>query len=172
MIETVTRTTIGLEVSCGCADCAEFAGKLYIQLREGYETCSVMPIPETVGEWRDAHRTARKRAKKCRELGYRLTYGKRHQFADDILAINTEGRLVAYLWLYRSGQLALVSQILGHADHLENGIMYLLWDGMIAFESIDADGFIVYNRWDSGTTGLRFYKQRVGLEETEVAWLP
>jgi hypothetical protein len=50
--------------------------------------------------------------------------------------------------------------------------MYLLWDGMIAFESIDPDGFIVYNRHDSGTEGLRFYKQRVGLEETEVAWLP
>jgi hypothetical protein len=211
--ETAVQTTIKLEADCGFEECAAFAGQLYLQLREGYETCSVMPIPETLAEWRDAHRTARKRAKKCRELGYRLTYGKRHQFADDILAINTstpvrqkrpmspgyserpsetpdpvwschrhsvhpygvispEGRLVAYLWLYRSGQLALVSQILGHADHLENGIMYLLWDGMIAFESIDPDGFIVYNRHDSGTEGLRFYKQRVGLEETEVAWLP
>jgi len=83
-----------------------------------------------------------------------------------------DGELVAYLWLYRSGQLALVSQILGHADHLENEIMYLLWQGMIQHESGDPDGFVVYNRWDSGSDGLRFFKERLGLERTEVAWLP
>jgi hypothetical protein len=51
--------------------------------------------------------------------------------------------------------------------------MYLLWQGMVASEGFVApDGFIVYNRHDSGTDGLRFYKERVGLQETEVAWLP
>ena len=83
------------------------------------------------------------------------------------------GTLVAYLWLYRAGDLALVSSILGHADHLENEVMYLLWQGMVAAEAfVDSDGFVVYNRHDSGTDGLRFYKERVGLHETEVAWLP
>lgn len=82
------------------------------------------------------------------------------------------GELAAYLWLYRAGQLGLVSQILGHADHLENEIMYLLWQGMVACESRDPDGYLVYNRWDSGSEGLRFFKERVGLQETEVAWLP
>ncbi len=213
MTETAVQTTIKLEADCGFEECAAFAGQLYLQLREGYETCSVMPIPDTLAEWRDEHRTARKRAKKCRELGYRFTVTERHKYADDIHAINTSmpvrqkrpmsagysqrpsdtpdpswpcprhgvhaygvlspgGSLVAYLWLYRAGQLALVSQILGHADHLENGIMYLLWSGMIGYESIDPDGSVVYNRHDSGTPGLRFYKERVGLEETEVAWLP
>ena len=83
------------------------------------------------------------------------------------------GTLVAYLWLYRAGDLALVSSILGHADHLENEVMYLLWQGMVAAESfVDSDGVVVYNRHDSGTDGLRFYKDRVGLVETEVEWLP
>ena len=83
------------------------------------------------------------------------------------------GTLVAYLWLYRAGDLALVSQILGHADHLENEIMYLLWQGMVAAEAfVDPDGYIVYNRHDSGTDGLRFYKDRVGLREVSVEWLP
>ncbi len=79
------------------------------------------------------------------------------------------GTLVAYLWVYRAGELALVSQILGHADHLENGIMYLLWQGMLTSEPTD-DCHLVYNRHDSGTDGLRFYKERVGLEETAVTW--
>lgn len=83
-----------------------------------------------------------------------------------------DGTLVAYLWLYRAGELALVSQILGHQQHLENEIMYLLWRGMVDYESAEPDGFIVYNRHDSGTDGLRFFKERVGLEETQVRWNP
>jgi hypothetical protein len=81
------------------------------------------------------------------------------------------GTLVAYLWLYRAGDLALVSQILGHADHLENEIMYLLFEGMIGEESREP-GFVVYNRHDSGTDGLRFFKERLGLQATAVEWLP
>ncbi len=84
---------------------------------------------------------------------------------------NADGTLVAYLWVYRAGELALVSQILGHAAHLENGIMYLLWEGMLTCEPTD-DCYVVYNRHDSGTDGLRFYKERVGLMETAVAWRP
>ncbi len=207
------QVEIELEAKCSFPECHAFAAPLFEQLHEGYEMCSVMPIPETREQWLDEHRTARKRANRCRELGYKFAVVRRHKYADEILAINTSkairqkrpmsdgyavrpsdtpdpyprcrrhgmhpygvlgpaGTLVAYLWLYRAGELALVSQILGHAGHLENGIMFLLWDGMIAFESVDPDGFIVYNRHDSGTAGLRFYKERVGLEETAVEWKP
>jgi len=83
------------------------------------------------------------------------------------------GTLVAYLWLYRAGDLALVSSILGHADHEDNEIMYLLWQGMVGSEAfVDPDGFIVYNVHSSGTPGLRFKKERYGLHETRVEWLP
>lgn len=80
-------------------------------------------------------------------------------------------RLVAYLWLYRAGDLALVSSILGHGAHLENAVMYLLMQGVIDAES-DTGGFLVYNRHDSGEDGLRFYKERCGFAETAVEWLP
>ena len=36
-------------------------------------------------------------------------------------------RLVAYMFVYRAGDLALVSQVLGHAAHEPSGIMYLLF---------------------------------------------
>ena len=82
-------------------------------------------------------------------------------------------RLVAYLWLYRAGELALVSQILGHADHLENEVMYLLMQGVVAAESaVDHDGVFLYNRHDSGQDGLRFFKERCGFEPMQVEWLP
>ncbi len=213
MSATAIRTAISLEVACDFAVCSAFAFPLHKQLSEGnYGECSVMPIPESVADWRYSHRTARKRAIKAKELGYRFVIVRRHGRAEEIHEINTsspqrqgrpmspgygvmpsqtedphypcrrhgihaygvetrDGVLASYLWLYRAGQLGLVSQILGHADHLDAGIMYLLWDGMLAFESFDPDGFIVYNRHDSGTQGLRFYKERCGLTETAVEWL-
>lgn len=79
-------------------------------------------------------------------------------------------RLVAYLWLYRAGDLALVSTILGHGDHLEDEVMYLLMQGAIRRE-IDTGGYLVFNRHDSGTDGLRFFKERVGFAESPVGWL-
>lgn len=82
-----------------------------------------------------------------------------------------EGNLVAYLWMYRAGELALVSSILGHADYLADSIMYLLFAGALEQEIHAGAGAIVYNRHDSGTDGLRFYKERCGLEETLVEWL-
>jgi hypothetical protein len=69
--------------------------------------------------------------------------------------------------------LALVSQILGHADHQDNGIMYLVAQGMLEWEaSVAPDGFVVYNRHDSGTDGLRWFKERLGFREVPVEWLP
>lgn len=77
--------------------------------------------------------------------------------------------LVAYCWIYRAGDLALVSQILGHADHLENEVMYLLVQGVVQAESRHG-GLLVYNRYDSGTEGLRFFKDRCGFVPTMVEW--
>jgi hypothetical protein len=205
---------ISLETECAHDMCRQFASPLFEQMASGrYDICSVLPIPASIGEWRDEHRTARKRADRCVRRGYTFGPVDRHLFSDDIHAINTsathrQGRpmssgylqrsefgplpaypcarhgirdygvlgpdgLVAYLFLYRAGELALVSQILGHADHLEREVMYLLVQGVIESESgIDPDGFVVYNRHDSGTDGLRFFKERLGFRETPVEWLP
>lgn len=78
-------------------------------------------------------------------------------------------RLVAYLWLYRSGQLAMISSILGHAEHLHDGIMYRLFEGMLE-QQRPHGGTVFYNLWRSGQDGLRWFKTRVGLEEGNVEW--
>jgi hypothetical protein len=50
--------------------------------------------------------------------------------------------------------------------------MYLLFRGMVETEyERDPDGVVMYHRWDNGTDGLRFYKERVGLGPTLVEWL-
>ena len=81
-------------------------------------------------------------------------------------------QLVAYLWMYRAGELALVSQILGHGVHEPNDVMYLLFEYALEREIMNGTGVVVYNRFDSGTLGLRYFKQRLGFEEREMRWLP
>lgn len=78
--------------------------------------------------------------------------------------------LAAYLTLYRCGELGLVSMILGHGDHLRNDIMYLLMAGVIA-DQAHHGGYLFYNRHDSGTPGLAFYKERVGFHATDIEWI-
>jgi hypothetical protein len=77
--------------------------------------------------------------------------------------------LVAYLTLHRAGDLAMVSMILGHGDHLRNDIMYLLAAGMVE-EQAGSGGWFYYNRHDSGTAGLVYYKERIGFHAADIAW--
>lgn len=81
--------------------------------------------------------------------------------------------LVAYAFIYRAGELALISQILGHDQHLENEVMWLLMQGVMRAEhAVDPHGYLVYNRWDSGTDGLRFFKEHCGFVPMAVEWCP
>lgn len=210
MTETMTAVRISLEAGCDFEDCAKLTFPLHRQLSSGYETCSVLEVPETLGEWREGHRTARKRADRAVRLGYGFREIAREHYDEDIFAINTSldhrqgrpmtpsyrerqnylplpdypcerhairtygvtsdrGTLVAYLWLYRVGDLALVSSILGHGEHLASDVMYLLFQGAVEAQA-GIGGYFVYNRHDSGTDGLRYYKTRCGFEPMEVAW--
>lgn len=83
-----------------------------------------------------------------------------------------ETELVGYLVMYRAGDLALVSQILGHGDHERYEIMYRLFEFALAREIEAGPGMVVYNRHDSGTDGLRWFKERLGFREEPVEWLP
>ena len=207
------RIAISLEVGCS-QRCDAISGPLLLQLQRGrYERCSVLEIPETVIDWAQEHRTARRRAKRAGDRGYHWAPLQRENHADEIHAVNTstperQGRtmdapywertefsplpeytcerhairvtgiwseaqeLVGYIVVYRCGDLALVSQILGHARHLENEIMYLLFAGALTRETLAGPGMVVYNRHDSGTDGLRFFKERLGFEEAPVSWMP
>jgi len=78
--------------------------------------------------------------------------------------------LVAYAIVLRAGELALVSQILGHGAYLDDGIMFALMKSVLELERDDG-GFLVYNRHDSGTAGLRQFKEWIGFEAREVEWL-
>lgn len=83
-----------------------------------------------------------------------------------------DGTLVAYTWVYVTGEMFLTSTLLGHGDHLDNGVMFLLIAGVI--EDLIATAqvrYFVYERHWSGLEGLRFFKERVGLKPYNVHFL-
>jgi hypothetical protein len=173
---------------------------------------ALLPVPDTLGEWRDQHRTARKRTDRAQRLGYRFDTIDRSQHNDAIHEINLSlperqgrpmsagylkrhnhgklphyhcdrhrvetygvldyvGTLRAYLSMYRVGDLVLVSMILGHGQFLNDGIMYLLFQGTVAAQAGQGGSFY-YNRYDSGReNGLVFYKERLGFSPGDVEWV-
>jgi len=80
--------------------------------------------------------------------------------------IITDKRLCGYINFYRSGELGVFNQILGHGSHLKNGIMYFLYEYIISrivvapipiFKNIR---YIYYGPHTSGTKGLHLWKKR------------
>ena len=144
--------------------------------RRGY-IAGVLEREKHVDEIHEINTSSRIRQGRPMTHGYRTkqTYSPLPAYPCPRHAIRTTGisfggRLVGYLAMYRCGELALVSQILGHADFLEDEIMYQLFAAALKRELGRGPGVVVYNRHDSGTEGLRFFKERLGFEEAEVAW--
>ena len=97
----------------------------------------------------------------------------RDQPIDAIL--DAEGRLRAYAVVPDLGDAFVFSQILGHADDLEHGIMYLLVSEAIG-RCIDRqrpDGsphWLFYDTFWGASDGLVFFKQRLGFTPYTVDW--
>jgi hypothetical protein len=84
--------------------------------------------------------------------------------------LGVDQRLRAYLTLHRSGELALVSMILGHGAFLKDEVMYLLFAGAVE-DQAGLGGIFYYNRHDSGGPGLKWFKERLGFQEANVDWI-
>ncbi len=82
--------------------------------------------------------------------------------------IVVDERLVGYISLNRIGEVVLYSMILGHGDHLKNGVMVLLHHDVVRWISDDVDGlcsglrYIMYGAVDSGGPGLMQWKKFAG----------
>lgn len=83
-----------------------------------------------------------------------------------------DGRLYAYSWVYQVGEVCMFSTILGHADHLDAGIMYSLVNGALA-DLMEAarPRYAMYTMHFAGTDGLRYFKERLGFAPYTVTWI-
>lgn len=74
------------------------------------------------------------------------------------------GICVAYVSAHFCGKLAAASQILGHAEHLKNGVMLNVWMQFISECFNRGIEKVVYSRWKDGTDGLKYWKHSVGMK--------
>ncbi len=63
----------------------------------------------------------------------------------------------------------MVSMILGHGEHFDAGIMFLLVQGMVDRQA-GMGGYFFYNVHSSGTDGLRWAKERYGFAPADIEW--
>ncbi len=111
--------------------------------------------------------------------GIPMTVAYKHEFKDyprdhrnQYFGIFKENILVAYLWIVRSGEVVIMNRIMGHADHLKDGVMYLLVTAFVEQElnAGRTDQFIMYDTMFGATPGLRMFKERCGFVPTRVNW--
>ncbi len=89
--------------------------------------------------------------------------------------LDQEGRLRAYAWVPRAGDFILFETLLGHADDLETGVMYLLMSEVIGatIAGRDPDGsphWAMYDTFWGAAPGLAYFKTRLGFKPYTVDW--
>src|SRR4051794_33494276 len=95
----------------------------------------------------------------------------RHQLR--FLGVLLGEQLVAYTSMQQYGEFVLISTILGHGEHMKDGIMQLLvYEGVRAVKASGHPAYAMYNLHDSGTEGLQFFKRKMGFEGYLVDWQP
>jgi hypothetical protein len=74
-------------------------------------------------------------------------------------------KLVAYCDVGFYGNFALISKLMGHADHLNNGVMYhLLTHIVVNLINQKKHKYIVYDMWYGALPGLRMFKAKLGFK--------
>ncbi len=84
------------------------------------------------------------------------------------------GTLAAYAYVRHVGEVAILDTLLGHAEALPDGVMYLLaretLAALAATPPSTRPGWVMYDTWIGASEGLRTFKQRIGFEPYRVRW--
>jgi hypothetical protein len=84
-----------------------------------------------------------------------------------------EDILVSYLWVVKSGELAILNRLLGHHDFLKDGIMYFMILSYIEYElsAKSKTHFVMYDTFFGASDGLKMFKTRCGFKPYRVKWM-
>jgi len=89
----------------------------------------------------------------------------------DYFGVFKDGKLFAYALVPQCGEMMLFSRILGHGDRMSDGIMNLLVYEAVKHRHENSNTrYAVYFLHNSGTTGLQFFKRKMGFGGYTVRW--
>jgi hypothetical protein len=90
----------------------------------------------------------------------------------DYLGVFHGGTLIAYSHLWYAGEIVGMNRVMGHGDHLDNGVMFLLMAGIV--EHVKATRpdirYVFYDMFFGAGEGLREFKTRLGFRPHYVHW--
>lgn len=138
-------------------------------------------------EWEDDLHELRSSASRRQGRPMPMSYMQRQRYGSDAWpephckrhlvtvhgVISPEGHLVAYAQVVQCGDVVRFNTILGHADHLEQRVMWLLVMKLVQWH-IDVCGarFALYYTHESGHgDGLMYFKERFGMRPSKVTWV-
>ena len=79
--------------------------------------------------------------------------------------------LVAYANIGAYGNFACISRLMGHAKHLNNGVMYFMISEVISMLiSEGKQKYIIYDMWYGASSGLRSFKSKLGFMPCNAQW--
>ncbi len=83
-----------------------------------------------------------------------------------------DNELVAYLWIVYTGELTVLNRLLGHAAHLNDGVMYLLVTAYVeeVLQHKSALKYVMYDTFFGASDGLKLFKTRCGFKAHRVKW--
>jgi hypothetical protein len=90
-------------------------------------------------------------------------------------AFAADGRLSAYAHVPQLGDVASLYRLMGHADRLDDGIVYLLVSDVVAacLERRDRTRhpqWLMYDMFWGAAPGMRYFKRRLGFRPYRVEW--
>lgn len=90
----------------------------------------------------------------------------------EYLGVHLDGVVVAYSRLDYVGDIAGMGRVMGHGDHLDNGVMCLLMAGIVGHVKSERPEarYIFYDTFFGAPEGLRAFKTHVGFQPHLVRW--
>jgi hypothetical protein len=86
--------------------------------------------------------------------------------------IGPDDHLAGYMQVVQCGEIVRVNTILGHADKLEDRLMWLLMVEAVKWhiDECQAGFFLYYTHASGHGPGLRYFKERLGFRPAWVSW--
>jgi hypothetical protein len=90
----------------------------------------------------------------------------------DYVGVFRDGVVIAYSRLQYAGDIAGMPRIMGHGDHLANGVMFLLGAGIVEHVKTARPEarYLMYDMFFGASAGLREFKTHLGFRPHYVRW--
>jgi len=90
----------------------------------------------------------------------------------DYVGVFKDDVLLAYSRVHYAGEIAGLPRIMGHGDHLDNGVMFLLMAGIVGHTKANRPEarYVMYDTFFGAPEGLRWFKTHLGFQPYYVRW--